>query len=103
MDANTYQAILFHPDGDFVTDFRNRETKQEVWDEINDMGSRWIFYPISFVATDKTIVDAPEGFEFFKGKRIKTVSRILAKFTEELCEAINKDYPVHHIDFEFAY
>lgn len=37
------------------------------------MGSRWWFYPFCFVATDKTIVDTPEGFEYLKGKRIKTV------------------------------
>ena len=43
---NNYQAILFHPEGDYVTDFTGRATVQEVWEEIAEMGSRWIFYPL---------------------------------------------------------
>ena len=93
-----YKAILFHPEGDFVTDFYNKQTKQDVWDLVNDMGSRWIFYPIVFVATDKTIVDTPEGLEHLKGKRISTVKKYLASNweanKEEICEAINKGYPL---------
>lgn len=93
-----YKAILFHPEGDFVTDFKDNKTKQDVWDCINDMGSRWVFYPLSFVATDKTIVETPEGLEFLKGKRIKTVKKFLAdKWNtnkEEICEVINKGLPL---------
>lgn len=37
-----YKATLFHPEGDSVTDFR-RDTKEEVWNEVANMGSRWIF------------------------------------------------------------
>lgn len=41
-----YKAILFSPDGeDYVTDFE-RKTKEEVIEAIDNMGSRWIFYPI---------------------------------------------------------
>ena len=75
--ANKYQAVLFSADGDRVTDFRDSESIQAVWDRINDMGSRWYFYPLPFVATDKTIMDAPRGLEFLKGKRIKTVRQYL--------------------------
>jgi hypothetical protein len=59
MKNRTYKAVLFHPEGDFVTDFTNRNEIEDVWDMVNDMGSRWIFYPIVFVATDTTIVDTP--------------------------------------------
>ena len=41
-----YKAILFATDGDYVTDFE-RKTKEEVEKEIENMGSRWIFYPIT--------------------------------------------------------
>jgi len=95
---NNYQAILFHPEGDYVTDFTGRATVQEVWEEIAEMGSRWIFYPLGFVATDKTIIDTPEGLEFLKGKRITTVQKYLARNWEinkdGICEVINDCMPL---------
>lgn len=91
-----YQAILFAPDGEFITDFKERKEIQNVWDEINDMGSRWIFYPICFVGTDKTITDTPEGLEYLKGKRIKTVKKILEGCNQDnLCEHLNNGWPLH--------
>lgn len=94
-----YKAILFHPEGDYVTDFQNRNEIQDVWEEINEMGSRWIFYPIPFVATDKTIVDAPEGIEWMKGKRIKTVQKFFQQTwhnrKDEICNVLNEGLPLH--------
>ncbi len=96
-----YKAILFSPDGDFVTDFRNRETKQDVWDELANMGSRWIFYPIAFVATDTTIVDTPEGMEHLKGKRTKTVQKYLQDFynvsPDSVCDLFNSGFSLRDI------
>lgn len=99
-----YQAILFHPEGDYVTDFRESETKQDVWDRVADMGSRWIFYPIIFVATDKTVVDTPEGLEHLKGKRIKTVQAHIKEVwdqseerRQEICDSINAGEPLNLI------
>ena len=48
-----YQAILFASDGEFITDFKNKKSINEVWDCINNMGSKWIFYPFCCVTTDK--------------------------------------------------
>lgn len=96
-----YKAILFHPEGDFVTDFRDRQTIQDVWEEVEDMGSRWIFYPLVFVATEKTVVDTPQGLEFLKGKRIKTVKNYLSENwkvnKEAICEAINEGLPLSFV------
>ena len=95
-----YRALLFHPEGDYVTDFRST-TKQDVWERIADMGSRWIFYPIPFVATDKTIVDVPDGLEHLKGKRIKTVQNYLKNYwkheAEFICASLNKGAPLEVI------
>lgn len=92
-----YLAILFAPDGEYVTDFE-RDTKQEVWDEVNNMGSRWIFYPIAFVGTQTTIVDTQEDANWLKGKRIKTVQRFFKKHYEKhpeiICQGINEGYPL---------
>ena len=86
---NKYQAVLFAPDGDYVTDFHGKDTVQEVWDCMADMGSRWVFYPFCCVGTDKTIVacwdGAPIGLE---GRRIKTVSKYI-KESEFLIEEIS--------------
>ena len=99
--AGKYQAVLFHPEGDYVSDFHYSDTKQQVWDSICDMGSRWILYPIPFVTTEKTVVDAPDGLEWMKGKRIKTVAKYLnqqwVKRADDICNLINNGAPLHHI------
>jgi len=91
-----YKAILFAPDGEFVTDFKDKVEIQDVWDKVADMGSRWFFYPIPFVATEKTIVSTPEGLEYLKGKRISTVKRIIQNCdADNLCEHLNNGWPLH--------
>lgn len=96
-----YYAILFHPDGEYVTDFRDRETKEDVWEELAEMGSRWIFYPITFVAKNKTIVDTPEGLEYLNRKRINTVSQFFSREWEEradeICNDLNEGVPLQLI------
>lgn len=93
-----YKAILFHPEGDYVTDFKDRNSIQDVRDAINDMGSRWIFYPIVFICTDKTIVDTPEQMEWMKGKRIKTIQKFFKSTWEdennrdEICNELNAGF-----------
>ena len=69
-----YSAICFAPDGERVRDFY-RDSKESISKEIEHIGSRWIFYPFIFIATEKTIVEAPDCLEFLKGKRVKTVER----------------------------
>ena len=73
-----YQAILFAMDGEYVTDFP-RNTKQEVWDAVADMGSRWIFYPFIAVATDKTIVDGYDQTSVLIHMNIKKASEYVRK------------------------
>jgi hypothetical protein len=96
-----YKAILFHPAGDFVTDFEDKKEKLDVWEAICSMGSRWIFYPLGFVATEKTVVDTPDGMEFLKGKRITTVKKYLKDVwaqspenPELISDTINKGLPL---------
>ena len=77
-----YSAICFAPDGEHVRDFYS-DSKDSVLHEIEHMGSRWIFYPFVFIATEKTIVDAPDCLGFLNGKRVKTVERFF-KENEDL-------------------
>lgn len=52
-----YAAVLIAPDGEYVTDFES-DSVAEVWDRVNNMGSRWYFYPFPVVAE---IVDGRLG------------------------------------------
>lgn len=80
-----YQAVLIAPDGgDYVTDHK-RDTVGDVWDAVNDQGSKWFFYPLPFVVTAtggpimrKRIVSACDGFEWLQGCTVKTAMHEIA-------------------------
>ena len=72
----TYHAILFSLDAAYVCDFLGQKTKQDVLEKLENMGSRWFFYPFWFVTTGKTIVGTPCGMENLKGMRVKTLQRM---------------------------
>ena len=79
-----YRAVLFSLDGGYITDFIGKKTKKEVQDCINSMGSRWFYYPLWTIGTDKTIVETPEGFSELKNKRILTVKKYIQENTDEV-------------------
>lgn len=72
----TYHALLFSLDAAHVFDFLGQQTKEDVLKKLENMGSRWFFYPFWFVTTGKTIVATPYGMESLKGKRVKTLQRM---------------------------
>ena len=80
-----YMAILFAPDGDYVTDYHHCRTIEEVENAIDNQGSRWIFYPIACVMTDYHVYSHPRArivrsydpFEWFQGRTVATVRRYL--------------------------
>ena len=96
-----YQALLISTDGkDYVLDFHNQNTVNDVWDKIADMGSKWFFYPLCFVITDdntairskvdilrKRIIDTPEHFEEYKNVTVKTAMTMLQN-DQEFIQAI---------------
>lgn len=102
-----YKAILFHPDGACVSDFHKSKTIKEVWERVEDMGSRWIFYPIIVVASDNSpkkmsrIVDTAEGLEYFKKRESTTLQKYLKSEWEsrknEICDAVNEGLPWHMV------
>lgn len=93
-----YKAILFAPDGDWVSDF-NSATKEEVWDKVAEMGSRWIFYPLAAVAKgnehyateEDWIIESDNGLETLglKTGKIKTFKRCLASNPEAVEEVLS--------------
>jgi hypothetical protein len=80
-----YQSVQISPDGaDYITDY-SAATVAEVWDLVNDQGSRWYFYPLPFVVTAtpgrierKRIVSACDGFEWLQGCTVHTAMREIA-------------------------
>jgi len=100
---NKYQAILFASDGDFVTDCEGSSI-EEVAEKINDLGSRWYFFPLRFIITTRhgsrvsprqRIVEAPEELEFLKGKTVATVRKQIPDIAEQLYNMY-----IHSMDYE---
>ena len=93
-----YKAILFSFDGGYVTDHK-ADTIQGVWDKIADQGSRWFFYPFSFVIKDlpggtlhtQRIVDAPDFpyLDALKGLNIRNAGKSIADNADVLEEILN--------------
>jgi len=84
-----YQAILFAPGGDYVTDY-HCDTVKEVIEQLENKGSRWLFYPFEAVILDKLpssrrrLVDVAPPLEEFKGKAVSTVQRYLEQSIIEI-------------------
>lgn len=81
-----YRAMLITADPKdvaYVFDCEG-DTIQEVWDKVNDMGSRWFFYPIPIITRIKDgrwpnfkyskVIDTCIGLEWAKGM---TISKLL--------------------------
>ena len=88
----TYKAVLFAPDGDWVTDFKGN-TKDEVMEKLADKGSKWYFYPFEGIILDKgglttakqRLIDIAANLpQELAGKSVKTVSKWLESQSEEL-------------------
>ena len=84
-----YQALLFAPDGDWVTDFEG--TKEEVEEELANKGSKWYFYPFECLikkretfSEDQRIVEAYDPVGFLTGKKIKTALKYFTEHPKEV-------------------
>jgi len=85
-------------DGEYVTEGRDFPDTEAAWERASDMGSRWYFYPWCFVTSDsgKTVVAAPDGLAFLKGKRVKTVVTLF-KAMSEVPELANAGVEEFHL------
>jgi hypothetical protein len=85
------------PDGESVTERNDFPSVESAWQRAEDMGSRWIFYPISIVTTAgraAIIRDVPEWFpEEWKGKRLATLLEAIAANSEHAAEYCNGETP----------
>lgn len=91
-----YKAILFSIDGDWVTDCQE-DTIEQVVEQVADLGSRWIFYPLPMIIKDYggctmssqrvVSLDCLDPFyqsilQWAQGKSIKTIKRELSSNKE---------------------
>ena len=91
-----YKALLVAPDGDWVTDFRECETPEEVQEQLADMGSRWYFYPFHAVIRDngisttyrQRIIADLTPFGDMEGRTIKTFAKMVKNTPDEELQAI---------------
>lgn len=78
-------VICMSFDGEYVTD-SHHETIEQAENAIANLGSKWFFYPFSFIVKGKTIKESCEGLVnmatkkaympiMFDGKRLNTVVR----------------------------
>lgn len=85
-----YKAVLFAPDGDWVTDCKG-DTKDEVIEQLANLGSRWFFYPIEGIILDKSglttanqrVIDMAPPFQHLTGRSIRTIKRELMAIPED--------------------
>ena len=82
-------------DGEFQTERPDFQTVEEAWEYANDLGSKWFFYPFSFVVTESmlTIVGAPDRMEELVGRRLTTIVKLFAT-VQALPEAENANSEV---------
>lgn len=84
--SRRYQSLQVSPDGlGMVTDYCE-DSIEDVWDRVNDQGSRWFFYPLPFVITAgggdlwrKRIVSACEPFAHLEGRTVATAVVAIAQ------------------------
>ena len=72
-----YTLEFYAPDGEHVKEgeFENVKDAIERW---QDIGSRWIFYPMGVIFTPKGQVKvAADGFEFIEGKYRKAFKQMV--------------------------
>lgn len=88
-----YMARLFAPDGESVTDCQ-ADSIEDVRNQVGDLGSRWIFYPVAVVVrycSSKErgrIVAAPDELAHWQGRTCGAFSRALAAASAALPERI---------------
>jgi hypothetical protein len=57
--AKKYNVIFMANDGEYVID-STHSSEEECTEIINNIGSKWFFYPIPFIIEENKIIWAPE-------------------------------------------
>jgi hypothetical protein len=55
MKRNKYQVICMAFDGEYKREAPMFDEIEDAWEYANDLGSKWYFYPFSFVVAGATL------------------------------------------------
>lgn len=92
-----YQLICLSIDGDYVTEGQFA-TVEDAWKRNDDMGSRWVFYPLRVVIKTVKIVSVGNdlyvegiGFNYqlgdYVGRNLSTLVRDLSSYYKEYVDS----------------
>lgn len=74
-----YQVVCMAFDGEYKRERPEFDTIEDAWNYLNDIGSKWFFYPFCFVVSGnfvRSVPDYPPVFEMFMNRKISTVSNV---------------------------
>jgi len=82
-----YALRCLAPDGEHVTESQDFRTTDDAWERSEDMGSRWVFYPVHIVTTTsnrRPIIRAvPQGMpQAWVGRRLETLKTAFQRHPE---------------------
>lgn len=85
-----FVSVQFATDGDHIQEYRC-DSINEVWDMVNDQGSRWYFYPLPMVVDDgrDVIVSAPDGFHFLESMGVIDAATWITENEEYIVDVIS--------------
>lgn len=79
-----------------VTEGREFNSVSEAWQRADDMGSRWIFFPVCIVTTEGGFIrGVPDCFpDYWIGKNVKTLCKRFAENEKAVCAYIEGESPL---------
>lgn len=91
-----YQLICISPDGDTKQEGRDFTSIDYAWERNEDMGSRWVFFPMRVIAgpTGKRIVSVPTGmYTDWIGHSVSKLCLAIQNKPEEVLKWLNGEIP----------
>jgi hypothetical protein len=94
LSKSKYQLRCIAPDGEHVVERRNFPTVEDAWRRADDMGSRWIFYPVCVVTGLAKVVAIPQGMtEYWVGRNFSTLCKAIAENPEDIVRWVHGEIP----------
>jgi hypothetical protein len=89
-----YELRFYAPDGEWVKDSESDEIS-ELWKKMDDIGSKWIFYPIPVIVCDGEIVAGKHYmedwlFNLLVGCKVEDLPRRLKDNEQDLTDLFNR-------------
>jgi len=89
-----YRTLQVSLQGDaYIFDYRS-DNKSDLWEAVNNQGSKWIFYPLPFIVKNeygmdfkhKRIIEACDGLQCLEGMTISKALDFIKKRQDFISE-----------------